>query len=125
MLFDSDVVIWCLRGKPSAQSLLNTVRDPAISAVSYMEVCRGFKNKQEALYWKSLIYELNIKVLPIDENISAKAMYWVEEFSLSHGLDIPDALIAATATTHGLPLITGNIKDYNFLPSLVIQHFKE
>ena len=50
MLFDSDVVIWGLRGRPSAQSLFISIEEPIISAVSYMEIARGLRNKQESLH---------------------------------------------------------------------------
>ena len=51
-------------------------------------------------------------------------MFWMDEYALSHGLEIPDALIAATAEIHGLVLITGNIADYRFLPGLHLRVFK-
>lgn len=125
MLFDSDVIIWGLRGLKHAQSMIDAAANRFISAVTYMEICRGLKNKEESLSWKSFLSEISIKVIPVDESISNKAMYLIEEFSLSHGLTIPDAFIAATANTHGLILITGNIKDYKFLPGLSIKSFKE
>ena len=125
MLFDSDVIIWGLRGLRRAQLIIDAAPHRFISVVTYMEVCQGLKNKEEALQWKSFLSEINFKLLPIDEAISNKAMYLMEEFCLSHGLTIPDAFIAATANVHGLPLITGNVKDYKFLPGLSIKSFKE
>ena len=125
MLFDSDIIIWALRGHGKAQAILEEHERRTISAVTYIEVVRGLKNKERLQAWKSLIKALEIDILPINEGISTKAMYWSEEFSLSHGLELADALIAATADTHGLTLITGNIKDYQFLPSLSLKAFKE
>jgi hypothetical protein len=37
---------------------------------------------------------------------------WVRQFGRSHGVEIPDALIAATAVAHHLELKTLNIKHY-------------
>lgn len=33
-------------------------------------------------------------------------------------MNIPDALIAATALRHALPLFTLNVKDFRFIPGL-------
>ena len=124
MLFDSDVIIWSLRGNPKAQSSLKEDVQRCISAVTYIEVIRGLKTKERMQWWKSLISELKIKIIPIDETISTKAMFWSEEFALSHSLELADALIAATADTRGLLLLTGNVKDYKFLPGLNVEAFK-
>jgi hypothetical protein len=125
MLFDSDIIIWSLRGHQKAQIALEEAPEKAISAVTYIEVIRGLKNKERLQKWKSLLSELKIRVIPIDETISARAMYWSEEFTLSHGLELADALIAATADTHGLTLFTANAKDYRYLPGLSLKIFKE
>jgi len=42
----------------------------------------------------------------------------LEEFALSHKLSVPDALIAATALSQGIPLYTLNRKDFRFIPNL-------
>ena len=89
-----------------------------------MEIAQGLHNKEEGRRWKSFLKSRNVQVLNIDERISAKAMFWMDEFALSHGLEIPDALIAATAETYGLVLVTGNSADYRFLPGLNLKTFK-
>ena len=43
---------------------------------------------------------------------------------LSNGLQLGDALIAATALEHGLVLLSGNKKHFAKLPSLALQVFK-
>jgi len=42
-------------------------------------------------------------------------------YSKSHGLLIPDALIAATAIVHGMELATDNLKDFEMLPGLRVR----
>jgi predicted nucleic acid-binding protein len=46
MLFDSDVLIWVLRGKKEAVDLLHSVPDnnKAISIISYMELLEGVRD---------------------------------------------------------------------------------
>ena len=124
MLIDTDVLIWHLRGNRRAGRLIQAGSPKAVSAVSYMEIAQGLRDKEEGRRWKSFLANSDIEVLPIEERVSAKAMFWMDEFSLSHGLEIPDALIAATAETFGLVLTTGNTKDYAFLPGLNLKSFK-
>ena len=64
------------------------------------------------------------KMLYIDENISTKAMFYVEQHYLSHTLQLADALIGATAVANGLALLTGNDKHYKVLRELEIIKFK-
>lgn len=42
----------------------------------------------------------------------------METYSLSHNLNLPDALIAATALSHDVQLYTLNLKDFRFIPGL-------
>lgn len=41
-------------------------------------------------------------------------------FSKSHGLTIPDALIAATALTESLELMSDNVRHFNMIPELTV-----
>jgi len=62
----------------------------------------------------------NFKLLPITQKISEKSMELMKMYSISHGLLIPDALIAAAAITQNLPLWTLNQKDFKFIRELVL-----
>lgn len=42
----------------------------------------------------------------------------MRKYSKSHGLGIPDALIAATAIIEELPLLTLNVKDFRYIDTL-------
>ena len=50
--------------------------------------------------------------------ISKRAIQLVDQFNLSHGLLIPDAIIAATAVVHRIELFTYNVKDFQFIPDI-------
>ena len=90
----------------------------ALSAISKMELIAGVANKVELRVLNKNIYRLNI--LLINPEISSIALNLVENYNLSHGLAIPDALIAATAIYTNLKLFTYNIKDYKFIDGLVL-----
>ena len=42
----------------------------------------------------------------------------MQTYALSHGLQIPDALIAATALAFNIPLLSKNQRDYRFIVGL-------
>ena len=45
MLVDSDVLIWYLRGLPKATLFLDALPAIRLSAISYMELVQGLRNK--------------------------------------------------------------------------------
>ena len=97
MIFDSDVVIWDSRGGSKAASWINAVSDPAMSAVTLMEVLQGTRSIREMQQTRQLIRVLQFRVLPLSEAIGDAATALIEEHALSSGLQVADALIAATA----------------------------
>ncbi len=123
MLIDTDVLIWYLRGEKKAVALIDHIESFEISAVSYMEILHGLRNKTELRAWKEYIKARGIQVILMDHDITTKAIYWTEEYGLSHGLRLADALIAATADVYGKELLTGNTVDYRFIPGLTLKPF--
>jgi len=53
-----------------------------------------------------------------ERRVSTVALELMESFFLSHGLLIPDALIAATARENGLVLFTRNVRHYQMIGGL-------
>ena len=62
-------------------------------------------------------------MLPVTQGISDLACTLVEKYSLLNSLHLADALIAATALHHGLPLLTANIKHFLAIEALKINTF--
>lgn len=48
----------------------------------------------------------------------------MEAFALSGGMDIADALIAATAAEHKIPICTANDKHYKAIPGIDLDIFR-
>jgi predicted nucleic acid-binding protein len=65
-----------------------------------------------------------LEILPITQTISNLAFTLVEKYAQSHSVHMADALIAATAMTHSLSLITANNKHFSAIDGLKIQVFK-
>lgn len=123
MLFDTDVVIWALRGRPNAAEAIEGDSARAISVVSYMELIRGARDKREVRMIKSLLVQAAFRSLPLSENIGHRASIYMEEFGLKCGMDMADALLAATAVENDLPLCTGNARHYRPVSDLVLRAF--
>ena len=66
----------------------------------------------------------NIDIIQIDKEISSRAMFYVQEYALSHSMELANALIAATTVQNGEILITANDKHYKFIPALNCKRFK-
>lgn len=123
-LVDTDVFIWYMRGNVRAARALSGLDRFSISAVTYMELLQGMRNKEEVRLLRAALKAWNAPILSIDEEISGKAVFYVEQYFLSHSLRLADALIGATATMNGLTLLTGNQKHYRVLPDLVLRKFR-
>jgi predicted nucleic acid-binding protein len=124
MLVDTDVLIWNLRGDTGAAELLDNAGRFWVSAVTYMELVQGVRNKAELQALRRALRFWNASVQLLDSDISARAMFLVESYSLSHNLQMADALIAATALSLGLPLLTANDKHYRMIEGLEVQVFR-
>ena len=123
VLIDTDVLIWYMRGNEKAFALIEELSGFSISVVTYMELVQGMKNKKELNSLRQALHGWNAKTIYLSEDISAKAMFSVEQHFLSHSLELADALIGATAIAHGLPLITGNDKHYKIMTGIELKKF--
>lgn len=123
MIIDTDVLIWYSRGHQKAIDQVHSLENFSISVVTFMEIVQGVRNKNELKNFKKALGILNVKVLQIDELVSTKAMFFVEQYALSHSMELADALIGATSITQQSTLITGNDKHYKHLPGIEIQKF--
>ncbi len=81
------------------------------------------KNKEELKLFKKTFIEWGIDVIHIDNDISSRAMFYIQEYSLSHSLMLADALIAATVVQKCEVLITANEKHYKFIPNIDYKRF--
>lgn len=124
MLIDTDVLIWNLRGNQQAADLLDHAGGFRLSAVSYMELIQGVRDKAELGILRRSLQYWDARVQPLDSDISARAMFLLETYCLSHGLQLADALIAATATSLGITLVTANDKHYRMIDGLEVQVFR-
>lgn len=124
MIFDTDVLIWYLRGDGKAADQINKCSDRNISIVSYMELVQGARNKQELQIIRKFINDFNFRTYAITENMSNRAAIYMEEYCLQNDLSVADALIAAAAVENSEVLLTGNYKHFRIIQELEIKQFK-
>jgi predicted nucleic acid-binding protein len=124
MLIDSDVLIWYIRGNKNAQDVINNNIPFKISIISYMGVIQGMKDKRELNSFQKYLKKWYVRIIQINESISARAMFLVENYFLSHSLELGDAIIASTALENQETILTGNDKHYKFISNIQIQKFK-
>ncbi len=123
MLVDTDVLIWHLRGYAQATRRLDQLAGLTLSAVSYLEILQGMRSKAELASINKMLERRSATVLPVSEPITRRAIVLMESLSLSHGLQMGDALIAATALEHEMRLLTGNVKHFSVVERLLIEEF--
>ncbi len=118
ILCDTNILIEFYRGNPTILDVLHEVGVPdlAISVITAGELFFGAQDKRELRKIQNHLALLH--QISLDAEISASFLGLLENFALSHKLSVPDALIAATAICHNLPLYTLNTRDFHFLPDL-------
>ena len=91
--------------------------------ITYMELIQGMRNKNELHVLRKYLKKWNVKILQINENISARSMFLVENYYLSNSLELGDAIIGITALENRETLLTGNYKHYRIIQDLKVSTF--
>jgi predicted nucleic acid-binding protein len=123
MLIDSDVLIWLTRGHVGAQSRLGIIHPWRISVVTYLELAQGCRSKDELQQLKRGLAQKDTEVLPLTSAISERAIKLIDTYALSGGLQLADALIAATALEYSLTVLTANAKHFAIIDGLNMERF--
>lgn len=124
MLVDTDVLIWHLRGNPLATQRLDQLPRLTISAITWLELLQGMRNRTEMQAVQQSLALRQTERLPLTPAITERATALMEALALSHGLQLGDALIAATALEHQLAVLTANVKHFSAIEGLPIERFE-
>lgn len=112
MMFDTDIVIWYLRGNRAAADMISASSRREISIVTMLELVQGSRNKRELAGLRPELSRLDIGIIDMDDRIGHRALALMERHALKDGLGMADSLIAATALETGRPFATANGKHY-------------
>src|ERR1700744_1078044 len=118
VLCDTNILIHAFNGRKATIDRLQEIgfEEIVLSAITVMELYQGMSNKTELAQMKRKLKYYD--VIEIDTQTSSLATKLIEQYKLSHNLQIPDAIIGATAVIHQLPFYTYNTKDFDFIPGI-------
>jgi len=122
VIFDSDVLIWALRGNDKAARTIERDSERAVSVISCLELLDGIRDKREMADLHRFL--LDFDRIPLSEDIGHRACLYMEQYALKTGLEPMDALIAATTVERRQVLCTGNAKHYRQIAELEMQTFR-
>jgi len=114
VLVDTDIPIEVLRGRDpavlAAWSRLSESNDVVLySVISVAELWHGLRPGEEVAVSRLLDVLISI---PVDAEIGRRAGEYLRRFRPSHGIELGDATIAASAAVHGCTLWTRHRKHY-------------
>lgn len=118
ILVDTDILIELFKGNPEVFLQLESLgpENIGLSAVTAMELYCGALNKLELQRIRKRLGAFQLR--HITQDISERSMALIALYAKSHGLQIPDAVIAATAIENSSPLFTLNTRDFRFIEGL-------
>ena len=119
---DSDVLIWHLRGERKALRFLQRLRDSEenelwTGAMQRAEIVFFMRPEEETA---TLLFLSQFKTASIDQRIVDAAATLYRRWQPSHGLDINDAILAATIMQTGGQIFCLNTKHYP-MPGLLVK----
>ncbi len=119
IVLDTNILIQILKGDEKITSFLeNLSANFCISSITAMEIFYGARDKRELKKLEKFI-EI-FEIIELNEQISKLSTRLIYQYSKSHNLAIPDALIASTCIHHNIGLFTLNLKDFRYIQDLKI-----
>lgn len=119
LLIDTDILIDIANNDTIAKTRVKSESQHStlfVSTITVMELTVGCRNKSEMQNLSRFLAPfLIVRLTP---QISDRAAQLLQDFYLSHGLLIPDALIAASAMEQQIPLLSKNQRDFRFIEGL-------
>jgi predicted nucleic acid-binding protein len=123
-VIDTDIIIDAGRSVSEAIECLKAIErqsDLAVSVITQMELLAGCQNKTEVRHIERFLKRF--QKIKLTEAISDIAADLFLHYRLSHGITIPDALIAATAIARDQSFISKNQRDYKFIKELKLLNY--
>ncbi|MDR1223124.1 MAG: type II toxin-antitoxin system VapC family toxin [Tannerella sp.] len=122
ILLDTNTVIYYLQHQFPAEAMnfvdnLLDSADPCLSVITEIELlCWKAATLQDIKLLQDFIDDST--VIELEKSIKLKAI----EIRRQHKIKLPDTIIAATALTYNIPLITRNVVDFKDIAGIVLQN---
>jgi len=120
IIIDTDFLIEYLYCNTTAVEIvdLNNSSFFVIGFTTAAELIKGTQNREQL---QKLSKKMKLfHIVPIDEEISDRALELVQNFHLSHNAAVNDCLLAATALKYHCYLATCNTKHFAHIPNLLL-----
>ena len=119
---DSDILIWHLRGKRNALNFLRNMRkndkyELWIGVMQRAEVVFFMRPDEEEI---TELFLSQFNTAAVDQSIVDVAGALYRKWNPSHGIDVNDAILAATVINTGGIIYCLNLKHYP-IPDIVVQ----
>jgi predicted nucleic acid-binding protein len=118
IICDTNIILELFKNKEDSIEKFKNIgtENLSISAITVGEFYFGALDKRELQ--QILKHLLNYEILNLTPEITLIFLELMKKFSLSHRPFIGDMLIAATALYFDYPLLTLNVKDFQYIPNL-------
>ncbi|MDF5713996.1 MAG: type II toxin-antitoxin system VapC family toxin [Rhizonema sp. NSF051] len=113
MLLDSNIIIYAAQPGNGGLRKFIAEHEPAVSALSYVETLGYHRLTEIEKQFLEEFFSISL-LIPISQPVLDKAVTLRQIRRISLG----DAIIAATALTYNLKLVTRNIKDFQWIEGL-------
>ena len=120
---DSDILIWHLRGERKAAAFLR-----ALEAEGGVELWIGALQRAEIVFFmrpaegaSTLLFLSRFKTEAVTQAVVDHGATFYRRWNPSHGIDVNDAILAATVALTGGKIYTLNVKHYPMPDVAVIQ----
>ncbi len=121
LLFDTDILVEYLRGRPAAVSFVEERKERLlVSAVTIAELWAGVRGKEEETALE--VFLTAFDTVAVDGETARRGGDLKRRFGPSHGIGLGDALIAASALISGGILVTFNRKHFPMLPRVLVPY---
>jgi len=117
MLLDSNILIYAANQSAPKIESLATSAESAVASVTQIEVYGFTGLKPEENTALDILFR-RLTVHPLDAAVTARAITLRQE----NKMGLADAIIAATALVHDLPLVTRNADDFKHVAGLRISN---
>lgn len=131
-LLDADAIIDYLTGQPGARQQFPALQQDgvAVSVITMIELYEGVERGREPERAHQQLQDFlkPVHVVPVSDEIARQTAHLRAELRarrrpIQHRAY--DLIIAATALTHNLTLVTSNTRDYSDIPRLALLNVRE
>ena len=113
MLLDSNIIIYSVQPENSRLRQFIAEREPAVSALSYLEVLGYHQLTDDARLYFNQFFDAT-RIIPISQPVIERAVTLRQQRRMSVG----DAIIAGTALQYNMTLVTRNTEDFQWITEL-------